>query len=265
MENTYILNIADYQFTPYTEGGFSGKILLATPKKAGLPKLLIKSHNPCSACNEFMYSRIAELLSIPIPKAYIMNIKRSDAQLFGSPYVVGIEFMEGMHRFSLEEMRSTLTWRQEYAWQNALAAMFDQDDRVQLTMRTDGHITGYDFTETFWTSDIGITFFQLPDDLLTDILSGRLKAMIQRGFSMLSAGASVVRMHLGLPEDADVPADYLAPMRKLLTITEDQIVELTDALYEVYPVPIPVYFEEYIKILKQKLAAYLRSLDKSTA
>lgn len=263
METTYILNTNDYTFSKFSDGGFSGKILLATPKKAYLPKLLIKSENPCSACNEFMYSRFAELLGILVPKAYIMNVAQNDAHHFGSPYVVGVEYMDGMHGFSLEEMRSSALWRKEYAEQYALAAMFDQDDRVQLTMRADGHITGYDFTETFWIADLGKTSFQLPDDLLTDILARRLKAMIQRGFSMLAAGASVVKMHFELGEDATVPTDYIDPMRKFLTISDDQVLELTDTLYEVYPVSIVVFFEEYIKALKKKLAAYIRSLEKT--
>ena len=263
MEKTYILKTSDYSFAPYSDGGFSGKILLATPKKSALPKLLIKSHNPCSACNEFMYSRLAELLDIPSPKVYIMDVATKDAKLFGSPYVAGIEYMDGMHRFSLEEMRSSPVWKQEYAWQYALAAMFDQDDRVQLTMRADGHITGFDFTESFWLTDLGNTAFQLSDNQLTDLLIPRLHAMVDHGMSYLSAGGSVVRSHHGLPDDAPIPDDYLEPMRKLLTVTEDQVLELTDALHEVYPSSIPVYFEEYIKLLKKKLAIFLRSLDKA--
>jgi len=263
MGNTYILNTSDYTFSRFSDGGFSGKILLAVPKNANLPKLLIKSEKPTSACNEFMYSRLAELLGIIVPKTYIMNVAQNDAHLFSSPYVVGVEFMEGMHGFSLEEMRSSALWRKEYAEQYALAAIFDQDDRVQLTMRADGHITGYDFTEAFWIADLGKTSIQLPGDLLTDILAGRLKAMIQRGFSMLSAGASVVKMHLELSEDAAIPADYITPMRKFLTISDDQVLELTDVLYEAYPVSIVVFFEEYIKALKKKLGTYIHSLEKA--
>lgn len=70
---TYILNTADYTFTPYADGGFSGKLLLATAKNPDLSKLIIKSDNPSSACNEFMYARLAELLQIPAPKAYVLS------------------------------------------------------------------------------------------------------------------------------------------------------------------------------------------------
>lgn len=91
-----------------------------------------------------------------------MDVSKKDKKLFGSPYVVGIEYMEGMHSFTLEEMRSSPEWKKEYAGQYALSAMFEQDDLVQLTMTADGHICGYDFTETFWLSDMTVRAYQLP-------------------------------------------------------------------------------------------------------
>ena len=260
MEITYILNTDNYTYEPYSDGGFSGKILFAKPKKTDLPKLLIKSENPSSACNEFMYSRLAELLRIPTPKAYIMDVSKKDKKLFGSPYVVGIEHMEGMHSFTLEEMRSSPEWKKEYAGQYALAAMFDQADRVQLTMSADRHITGYDFTETFWLSDMTLNHYKLNEDRLADVMRGRLEASVRQGTSLISAGASVVRKHFEEPEGAAVPSEYLESMRVLSRLTEAQIEDLTDVLFEVYPASIPVYFEEYIKVLKTKIAAYFKSI-----
>lgn len=261
MENTFILNTSDYTFTKFSSGGFSGNIFLATPIKADLPKLLIKSDNPCSACNEFMYSRIGRLLGVITPNVYIMNVASKDGNNFGSPYVVGIEYMDGMHRFTLEEMHSSKLWKKEYAEQYALAALFDQDDLVQLTMRADGHITGFDFTETFWLSNMSISLFQLPDDQLSTVLHNRLIAMHRRGLSYIAAGASAVRKHFGEDDTAPVPAEYLSPMRKLIQLTEAQIEEITINLDEIYPISISVYFEEYIKLLKCKVSAYLKSVE----
>lgn len=263
METTYILNTCDYNFTKHSDGGFSGRILLATPKKANLPKLLIKSDNPSSACNEFMYSRLAELLGIVIPKAFIMNVAPKDAHLFGSPYVVGIEFMDGMQGFTLEEMRTSELWRKEYAEQYALSAMFFQDDRVQLTMRTDGHITGFDFTETFWLNDMRISSFNLSDDDLTNVLHKRLLQSLEKTASKLRAGAAALQIELCLSEDSLPPDSYLAPMRSLLKLTDEQVEVLTDVLCEVYPVSVAVYFEEYIKALKIIAHGYLHTVSPS--
>lgn len=260
METIYILNTSDYTFSKFSDGGFSGKILLATPKKSCLPKLLIKSENPSSACNEFMYSRLAELLGILTPKAYIMNVAQNDAHRFNSPYVVGIEFMDGMHGFTLEEMRSSELWQKEYAEQYALAAMFFQDDLVQLTMRTDGHITGFDFTETFWLNDMRISSFNLSDDDLTTVLHRRLKQAVENTATKLRAGAAALEIELCLSKDSPPPDSYLAPMRALLMLTDEQVEVLTDVLCDVYPISVAVYFEEYIKALKIIVSGYLHTL-----
>lgn len=260
MEITYILNTDNYTYEPYSDGGFSGKILLAKPKKEDLPKLLIKSENPSSACCEFMYSRLAELLRIPAPKAYIMDVSKKDKKLFGSPYVVGIEYMEGMRSFTLDEMRSSSEWKKEYAGQYALSAMFEQDDLVQLTMTADGHICGYDFTETFWLSDMTVRAYQLPEEQLTEILSTRLQASARQGTSFLSAGAAVVKKHFELPEDAPVPSEYLEPLRGIYALTEDDIEGLIDTLDEVYQMTVSVYIEEYLVLLQKKIAAYFKTI-----
>lgn len=260
MENTYILNTSEYTFSKFSDGGFSGKILLATPKNNCLPRLLIKSENPSSACNEFMYSRVAELLGILIPKAYIMTVSPKDAHLFSSPYVVGIEFMDGMHGFTLEEMRASELWRKEYAEQYALSAMFFQDDRVQLTMRTDGHITGFDFTETFWLNDMEISSFKLSDDDLTNILRSRLQQAVIKTATKLRAGAATLQIELCLPQSSPPPDSYLSPMRSLLMLTDEQVEVLTDALCEVYPISVAVYYEEYIKALKIIVNGYLHTV-----
>lgn len=258
--NTYILNTDCYAYETFSDGGFSGKILLAKPKKAGFPKLLIKSENPSSACNEFMYSRLAKLLLIPAPKVYIMNVSRKDKKLFGSLYVVGIEYMEGMHSFTLEEMRSSPEWKKEYAGQYALSAMFEQDDLVQLTMTADGHICGFDFTETFWLSDMSVRTYQLPEDQLTDLLSRRLQASTREETCFLSAGASVIKKHFELPEDTPVPSEYLEPLRALYALTENDIEGLINTLDEVYPVTVSVYFEEYLVLLQKKITAYFKRI-----
>lgn len=260
MENTYILNTSDFTYEPYSDKGFSGKILLAKPKKTGLPKLLIKSENPSSACCEFMYSRLAGLLCIPAPTAYLMKVARREKRLFASPYVVGITYMDGMHSFTLEEMRSSPKWKEEYAGQYALAAMFEQDDLVQLTMTADGHISGYDFTETFWLNDMSVRTYQLPEKWLIPMITTRLQASARDGTCMLSAGASVVKKHFELPKDAPVPSEYLEPLRRLYALTKPDVEGLMDALSAFYPLTIIVYFEEYLAILKKKIAAYFEKI-----
>ena len=115
MTTANILNTENYTYEPFSHNGFSGSLYLATAKDGSLPKLLIKHENPSSACNEFMYSRLAELLRIHTPKVYLFEVAKKDKRLFKSPYVVGIEYIEGLRKFSLDEMNSKPEWQREYA------------------------------------------------------------------------------------------------------------------------------------------------------
>lgn len=260
MNETYILNTENYTFEPFKDNGGSGRILLATPKSADFPKLLIKSDNPSSACNEFMYSRLAELLRIFVPKAYIMDVARKDKKKFGSPFVVGIEYLDGIRSFTQDEMRSSPVLMKEYAEQFALSAMFAQDDLVQMAMTADGHIAGIDFTETFWFNDLSVDILNGSENILIILAKNRLSAFQNRGLSYLSAGASVIKETFGLSEDSAVLKDYLNPMRALYALTEDDIMPLLDTLDEVYQVAVSVYFEKYLELLKMKIAAYFKSI-----
>ena len=71
---TYTLNTTDYDYRILQHEGFGGICkYIATPKKAGRPKLLIKHENIQSACNAFMVSRFADLCGVFTPRAYLMT------------------------------------------------------------------------------------------------------------------------------------------------------------------------------------------------
>lgn len=47
-------------------------------------------------------------------------------------------------------------------------------------------------------------------------------------------------------------------MGALYALPEDAIAPLSDTLAEIYPITISVYFGEYLKLLKAKIAAYFK-------
>lgn len=53
---------------------------------------------------------------------------------------------------------------------------------------------------------------------------------------------------------------YLEPMKRFCRIGNEQIKEILEALDEVYPVAISVYFEEYLTELKLKISKYLETI-----
>lgn len=61
----YILNTVDYNYTTLNHEGFGGVCkYIATPKRVGYSRLLVKHEKIQSACNAFMCSRLAELCDV---------------------------------------------------------------------------------------------------------------------------------------------------------------------------------------------------------
>ena len=87
--------------------------------------------------------------------------------------------------------------------------------------------------------------------MLIQFLKMLLCAFKQDDFSSSARiGAEVVAKHLGVPQISAVYPLYLEPMKRFCKIGNERIREITEALDEVYPVAISVYFEEYLAELK---------------
>ena len=87
----YILNTVNYDYKTLNHEGFGGVCkYIATPKRVGYPRLLVKHENIQSACNTFMCSRLAELCGVYTPKAYLMSTSGETRRLFPMhPFIVG--------------------------------------------------------------------------------------------------------------------------------------------------------------------------------
>lgn len=262
MEN-HILNTQDFTYEPFFYHGFSGSLYLATPKCEGLPKLLIKHENTSSACNEYMFSKLAELLCIHAPKVYLFDVDEKDERLFASPYVVGIEYIEGLRSFTLHEMNSKPAWQREYAQNYALAVICSQDDNVQMSMTPDGHIISYDYTECFYLPASATSCMNRDEDTRIEIIKRHLSSFYRAPHDILAnAGATVLQKHLNKEHLEEVYPLYHDPMKRLIELTGEQIEAATELLYDIYPIEIGVYFEEYIKVMQAKIKSYLLDVSK---
>lgn len=258
-----ILNTRGYTFAPFSHNGFSGSLYLATAKDGSLPRLLVKHENPSSACNEYMFSALAKLLGIITPKVHLFEVATEDRKLFASPYVVGIEFIEGLRTFTLDEMNSKLEWQREYAENYALAVLCSQDDNVQMSMTPDGHIISFDYTECFYLSSSATAGMAYDEDTRIEIARRHLSAVDRASHGILAnAGATVLQKHLRKDNLEEVYPLYHEPMKRLIKLTTEQIESATDPLYDIYPAEIGVYFEEYIKMMQAKMKAYLLGVAK---
>lgn len=69
-----------------------------------------------------------------------------------------------------------------------------------------------------------------------------------------------VAAHLNMDAD-DLRPSYMQAMERFCKVTEAQVAELTDALSDIYPTPLIVYYEEYIKLLQHKITTYTNKYE----
>lgn len=256
MADKYFVKSNDYTYRPFEHQGFSGSLLLATPAQKEMPQLLVKHEMPCSACCEFVYSRLAQELQLPVAESFLVKVNGKDEARFKTPYVVGITYLEGLQKFSLEDVQQSPQLTHEYAGHYALAVMFGQADLVQMSRTPSGHIVCLDFTDCFRLGDLrNVSIFQEADLFLEDYLVRILSAFKRDAFSLwINAGKSVVEKHLaeGHPSIEAVNS-YQDTLKRFCAIPEQRIAQIVEPLDEIYPVQISIYFEEYAKILKRKI------------
>ena len=141
--------------------------------------------------------------------------------------------------------------------------MCGQDDRIQMGMTPDGHIMSYDYTECFYLSASTTRLMGYDEDTRMEALKHCLGSVKREYHDLLAgAGASALQKELCAKSVEEVYPFYLEPFKKLIALTTEEIEAATDPLYDIYPDEVGVYFEEYIKMLQAKMAAYLRSIEK---
>lgn len=266
MKDKFILNTNDYTYAPYSNKGFSGQLYLAMPKNGG-KRLIIKHENPCSAGNEFMYSRLAGLLGIPTPTTYLMNVAKEDAHLFASPYVVGIEYIDGLRSFTSDELNDPkyavmpgsnfANVKYDYAGHYSLSIMFDQSDAIQLSMTPDEHIVGFDFSDSFCFTKAMMDAFKVSRKVGLQLLQNGLQAFREKSFDRaVKCAAPIIAKHINY-SDKDAVGILHTPMKRFELIDQKDIDKLLNAVGEVYPEEIVSFYTEYIAELRRKIDEYI--------
>ncbi len=257
-----ILNTEDYNFSPFAHQGFGGRTkYIATPKKSGLSKLLIKHKGEFAPpCNSFVYGRIGQLSGVRTPKTYMMNIAESDKHLFESPCVVGIEFIDGFvpPEKHMQTIKGNRTLEKEFIDCFTLFALFTEfEDNLQCAYVPDQAVYPIDFDESFGLKN-GTFNSILYDGERAEIFA---KNSLQVGVRHALERYEKTSIELAA-EKLNVPTEYamgicLETLQCFCDLTEDEIVSVTDALMEFFPPLLAVYYEEYIGILQKKAAAYI--------
>lgn len=257
---TYTLNTTDYDYRILQHEGFGGICkYVATPKKEGIPKLLIKHENIQSACNSFMVSRLANLCGVYTPRAYLMSKAGETRRLFPMhPFIVGIEWVEDFSPVDYDKVKVSPALLQQYLDSMALYAMFCRiSDTPQFAYSPSKGIFAYDWDEAFDVTDFIIKLCLYNSEAGTEQMKKMLQRFSQYPFendAELCLQSVAKRLNANID---DLRPRFMQTMNCFSKISEKQISALTDVLSDIYPIPLVIYYEEYIRILQGKISGYL--------
>ena len=150
-----LLNPKDYTYQyfhqPRGDEGDSGIIHLATPKKQGLCKILIKDYKVSDDINEFIGCNIGQRIGVNTPKAWLFKAKKQQSYAsINFTRAVGVEYLEGFDEekgrpFETDEL-TVQTIRAELL--HILMRETDQRSVAQCN----GKVYAFDFADgMYWT------------------------------------------------------------------------------------------------------------------
>ena len=262
--DSYTLNTVNYNYKTLSHEGFGGVCkYIATPKRVGYSRLLVKHENIQSACNTFMCSRLAELCDVYTPKAYLMSTSNETRRLFPMhPFIVGTEWVEDFSAVDYGSIKESPVLRQQYLDSMALYAMFCRiADTPQFAYSPTKGVFACDWDEAFDVTDFVIKLCLYNTDAGTEQLRRMLRHFSQHPFESDAALClQSVAAHLNMDAD-DLRPSYMQAMERFCKVTEAQVAELTDVLSDIYPTPLIVYYEEYIKLLQHKITTYTNKYE----
>ena len=257
--DSYTLNTVNYNYKTLSHEGFGGVCkYIATPKRVGYSRLLVKHENIQSACNTFMCSRLAELCGVYTPKAYLMSTSGETRRLFPMhPFIAGAEWVEDFSVVDYDRVKESPVLRQQYLDSMALYAMFCRiADTPQFAYSPAKGVFTYDWDEAFDVTDFIIKLCLYNSDAGTEQLRRMLRCFSQNPFeNEAELCLQSTAAHLNMDTD-NLRSSYMQAMERFCKVTEEQVAGLTGVLSDIYPIPLIVYYEEYIKLLQHKTTIY---------
>ena len=261
--DSYTLNTVNYNYKTLSHEGFGGVCkYIATPKRIGYSRLLVKHENIQSACNTFMCSRLAELCDVYTPKAYLMSTSDETRRLFPMhPFIVGTEWVEDFSAVDYGSIKESPALRQQYLDSMALYAMFCRiADTPQFAFSPSEGVFAYDWDEAFDVTDFVIKLCLYNSDAGTEQLRRMLQHFSQHPFEN-EAELCLQSAAEHMTADANnLRPSYMQAMERICKVTEEQVADLTDELADIYPMGLIVYYEEYIKLLQAKVKTYIGTM-----
>ena len=262
-----VVNTKDFVFSPiepFKRVGDSGPLLLGKRKGDNLEQYLVK-HAYCDcACNEFVYTKLAQAMGYKMPDVVLFAISLEEKRkYFKTEYIMGARYLNIVDAApSFETIKAKAeNWKDYFSFQ-ALYAITDEGDAFETPLVDDGFIYRVDTTDAFPTSDYilsqaGINI-KIDDKIPKEILKNKLLSEgLNKKAYMESFDWRLNELKEKYGKECIIP--FLQPFKRIQAIQSHYIDNFLNTLCYFYPDFIGDFFKKHIKDLQVLSCEYLQN------
>lgn len=260
-----VVKTADFTFSPFCPLGHvgdSGPLLLAKQKSNRKIQYVIKHACPDCACNEFVYTKLAQAMGYTMPDVVLFQLSANEMRrYFQTEYIIGLRYLDlEIKSPTYAEIREKASNWEEYFAFSGMYAMFHEEDSFETPLAKNGMIYRIDTSSAFQ-----IGWWQLGDAGINIDIKGknpyliRKKQLLSRDFSdILPQSECDNRLAGSCKKDINGRRYFLEPFARIQEIRDDYIDSFLNTLCYFYPDFIGDYFKCYISALQKQCAGYLK-------
>lgn len=260
-ESPDIVQTADYVFSRIKrEEGDSGSLLLATEKCNRKKQYLVKHAYPDCACNEFVYTKLAQAMGYCMADAVLFQISPDEKRsYFQTEYIIGEKYLNVIDPApTYERIREqAVNWKHYFAF-FALYGITCEGDGVEILLADDNKIYRVDTTDAFPLSarELDVAGINQQIGGSNPYLETK-KMLLSRDLSQILDVASCNRqLEYCRKKAADCQPYFLEPFARLQDVPNGYIDNFLNTLCYFYPDYIGDYFKRYITAMQKQCAAY---------
>lgn len=261
LNSTDVAQTSDFIFSrTLRHDGDSGNLLLAKRKANQKDQYLVKHEFTDCACNEFIYTRLAQAMGYCMPDAVLFQLSPGEKRpYFKTEYIIGERYLNVVDPApSYEKIRACAkNWEQFFAFYG-LYSLTGEGDGAEILLADDGLIYRVDTTDAFPISN-----FQLDIAGIDQKISGcnpyeeMKRQLLDRDFSKVLDTENCDQTFNRCEKiDAEHRNYFLEPFARLQEIPSDYIDNFLNTLCYFYPDFIGDFFKQYLKALQKQCYEY---------
>lgn len=254
-----VVKTEDFIFSQTLEHkGDSGELLLARRKGNPKEQYLVKHAYTDCACNEFVYTKLAQAMEYTMPSAVLFQLSQGEKRsYFQTEYIIGEQFLHVLDPApNFETIRERAENWQQYFSFYGLYGLMGESDGLEFLLADNGKIYRVDTTDAFpiscWQLDLaGI-------DETPGGLSDKAKEMLFSWdlSSSLDTRTCDSLLEYCLKKDSHSRSLFLEPFVRIRDIPQDYVDDFLNTLCYFYPDFIGDFFKRYLLALKEQCAKY---------